>query len=172
MNIKVMSRAEAVRFTHRNVAMNNDNTKNHYFIISISNKFDETPLFAADPDCKGICYLNFDDVEKGEKNCISEYDVENLMYFLVKAFKKNPNVENIIVHCQAGQSRSAGMAAALLKFYNGDDWEIFNNPRYTPNMTVYRMVLERLMGAIIDEEEINIKEQKNIAIWKAYNEIE
>lgn len=172
MNIKVMSRAEAIRFTHRNVSMNNDNIKNHYFIISISNKFDERPCFASDPDCKGICYLNFDDVEKGEKNCITEHDIDLLVYFLVKAFKKNPQVENLIVHCEAGVSRSAGLAAALMKFYNDDDMPIFNNPKYCPNMTVYRMVLERLMGRIVDEKEIKTKEEKNIALWKGYNELE
>ena len=165
MKIQVMSRPQCIKYTY------SQEPKKPYFIISITNEFDERPRFKADPNCKGICYLNFDDVEKGEKNCISTFDVEYLMYFLLKAFKKSPEVENIIVHCEAGQSRSAGMAAALMKFYNGDDWDIFNNPRYTPNMTVYRMVLEHFMKDF-DEKEAKTKEERNIALWKAYNEIE
>ena len=166
-----MNRRDAVKFTYSHIPMSNDKLKNHYFIISISNQFDEHPHFAHDDDCKGICYLNFDDVEKGEKYCMTESDLDYLMYFLTKAFKLHPYVENMIVHCEAGQSRSAGMAAALLKFYNGDDWEIFNNPKYTPNMTIYRMVLERLMGSI-NEDEVKTKEEKNIALWKAFNDID
>ena len=54
-------------------------------------------------------------------------------------------VDKIIVHCGAGQSRSAGVAAAILKYYTGDDSKIFNNPRYTPNMLCYRRILEALM---------------------------
>ena len=166
MNIKVMSRPQCIKYTY------SQESKEPYFIISISNEFDEHPRFKADPNCLGICYLNFDDVEKGEKNCITESDIDYLEYFLSRAFKKHPHIENIIVHCEAGVSRSAGMAAALMKFYNDDDSLIFDNPIYCPNMTVYRTVLERLMGRIIDDEEIKTKEEKNIALWKSYHGLE
>lgn len=48
---------------------------------------------------------------------------------------------HVIIHCTAGKSRSAAAAAALHLILNGDDSVIFNNPRYSPNMRVYRMVL-------------------------------
>lgn len=50
----------------------------------------------------------------------------------------------IIVHCDAGISRSSAVAAAILKYYTGDDSRIFDNHRYSPNMWVYRKVLEEL----------------------------
>lgn len=50
--------------------------------------------------------------------------------------------KEIIIHCTAGRSRSAAVAAALHKVLNGSDEPIFGNNRYSPNMRVYRMVLE------------------------------
>lgn len=51
-------------------------------------------------------------------------------------------IEVIVVHCAAGQSRSAGVAAALHRVLNGDDSVIFNDKRYTPNMWIYQTLLK------------------------------
>lgn len=54
----------------------------------------------------------------------------------------------VMVHCDAGISRSAAVAAALSKVYNGDDFEFFTGgsmygaPHYAPNMLVYKTLLE------------------------------
>ena len=48
-------------------------------------------------------------------------------------------VDQIIVHCDAGQSRSVGCVAAIKKWYTNDDEEFF---RGTPNMHCYHLVLE------------------------------
>ena len=50
-------------------------------------------------------------------------------------------VDFFIVHCEAGISRSAGVAAALSKIYNGNDNHIFNCGKYLPNMLVYKTIL-------------------------------
>ncbi len=61
-------------------------------------------------------------------------------------------IDTIIVHCDAGQSRSAGVAAAIAKFFNGDDEQFFSgggmygSPRYTPNRLAYRKVLQAFHG--------------------------
>jgi predicted protein tyrosine phosphatase len=60
---------------------------------------------------------------------------------IVDLLDAHPEAERVIVHCTAGKSRSAAVAAALMKSIEGDDSPIFNNPRYKPNMRVYRMVL-------------------------------
>lgn len=52
---------------------------------------------------------------------------------------------DFIVHCDAGISRSSGVAAAILKAKTGDDSQIFNNPKYRPNMRCYRIVLDEFM---------------------------
>lgn len=50
-------------------------------------------------------------------------------------------VDLILVNCVAGISRSAGIAAALSKIYNGDDSFYFK--KYLPNMLVYRTILQQ-----------------------------
>jgi len=58
--------------------------------------------------------------------------------------------EVVIVHCGMGQSRSPAVAAALSRWFNGDDSAFFpsagmyGRPAYTPNMLVYRVLLNRL----------------------------
>ena len=50
-------------------------------------------------------------------------------------------IEALYIHCDAGISRSAGVAAALSKIYFGDDSAYFNGGVYHPNMRVYRLIL-------------------------------
>jgi protein-tyrosine phosphatase len=50
-------------------------------------------------------------------------------------------IERIIVHCDAGVSRSAAVGAALARAFSGDDAEFFAG-RYRPNVRVYRTLLE------------------------------
>ena len=51
-----------------------------------------------------------------------------------------------VVHCEAGISRSAGIATALSRFYNHD--ETFFLVHYRPNVWVRRLMLEALASAI------------------------
>ena len=46
----------------------------------------------------------------------------------------------VVVHCEAGVSRSPAVAAALCKGLGGNDLQFFR--RYQPNMHVYRLMLE------------------------------
>ncbi len=49
----------------------------------------------------------------------------------------------LIVHCDEGVSRSAGIAAAILRHYTGDDAQIFDNVfSYNPNMWCHFKVLK------------------------------
>lgn len=53
---------------------------------------------------------------------------------LIKKFIYAHNVNRIIIHCDAGVSRSAGIGAALNKYFNGRDQFYFDN--YCPNMHI------------------------------------
>ena len=92
---------------------------------------------------KRILRLEFDDVDRGSL-AMTEEDAASIAEFV----EENKG-RTIIVHCDAGISRSAGIAAAIMKHYNGDDSPIFNNPWYCPNMLCYRMVLEQLEGRMV-----------------------
>ena len=110
-------------------------------VISISSMDEELPQFTNKN--MAILYLHFDDVDKGKPNYINETHANEIKNF-VKSIRDN-NYQNLVVHCGAGVSRSAGVAAALMKYLYDDDWPVFNSPKYQPNMTCYRMVLEKLM---------------------------
>jgi predicted protein tyrosine phosphatase len=116
---------------------------------------------------RGVLHLSFDDVERGEPNCMIEWDAIQIAQWVNMVKDK---VERIIVHCEAGVSRSAGVAAAIMKFLNGDDMPIFQNGRFCPNMTCYRLTLNALMDSVSDDE-ISDKEQINIAAWREANDM-
>jgi predicted protein tyrosine phosphatase len=64
-------------------------------------------------------------------------EILNWTKALIKA-----EIELIIVQCNAGISRSSGVAAALSLIINGDDSWIFDDKRYLPNRLVYRTILQ------------------------------
>lgn len=85
--------------------------------------------------------LNFAEIDF---NCdtfraITENDVENILQFVEK---NKELVDLFVIHCGAGISRSSGIAAALSKIYNDDDSWVFKNPKYMPNMRVYKKILD------------------------------
>ena len=59
---------------------------------------------------------------------------------IIAAVRMHPDAEELLVHCDAGFSRSPAVAAALSKALTGDDKHFFRT--YSPNMRVYRTILE------------------------------
>ena len=91
--------------------------------------------------CKTL-FLRFEDTADPDSDfAITTKDADKIAKF-VKNLDKD--IEQIIVQCEAGVSRSAGVAAAILKHYSGDDSQIYDNPKYIPNNLCYRKVLEAL----------------------------
>lgn len=88
----------------------------------------------------GVYRAVFDDTDGDDG--INRQQAKEMAEFVKKA--TNYNIDHIIVHCGAGQSRSAGVAAAILKWITGDDMQIFGDPKYTPNMRCFRYMLEAL----------------------------
>ena len=136
MKITVMNRADAVRYSYRP-----QNERSAVISISTPNEEYNGNIYSSIYNkISGVLRLWFDDVESGQ-DCIQNEDAEKIKRF-VEAHKE----DQIIIHCDAGISRSAGIAAALMKYYNGDDSSIFDNPRYCPNMLCYRTMLNVLMA--------------------------
>lgn len=96
-----------------------------------------------------ILFLEFDDTDN-DKDGIQRKDATRIRTFLIKNIPKY-NIDTILVNCNAGQSRSAGVAAALMYYFNNDDTPIFGNYKYTPNMKCYRTVLNRIFEEDYDE---------------------
>lgn len=111
-------------------------------VISIRTFGDLLPIELADNSIANLIHTEFFEfndeiVDLPQLHCIQTADAVRIAETV---FKYKDKVSQIIVHCDAGISRSAGVAAAISKFFNNDDM-IFFTTIYTPNMTCYSEVL-------------------------------
>ena len=148
MVIEIMGRKELLTYSF---SKNNEKTA----VISISNRDEDQLSLHNDPDngIEAICYVSFDDVEIGKVNCITDDDAKRISSFVYEVISKK---DKLIVQCGAGISRSAGVAAAILKHFSDNDMLIWGNFRYYPNILCYRKVLAAFNG-VIDEQELREK---------------
>lgn len=154
------------RFTASEYSKNTNIPKTIIISITDIGSFENT--FAQNDQIIDILRLQFYDCDFGDLGHITDEDGKKIIEFVNKYLK---NIEQIVVHCEGGVSRSAGVCAALMKIINGNDWEIFNNAKYCPNMTCYRTVLETYFGSY-DETEANEKLTHNIKIWRKANDLD
>ena len=161
MEFEVLSRSNAKRLSYK------PNIKD-CIIISITDFGSNPNQFAENPHIKNVIKLQFDDVDFNDNNCITKTDGKKIIDFVNRYVNK---VDKIIVHCEAGVSRSAGVCAALMHIINGDDSPIFNNPKFCPNMACYRTVMEAYYD-FYNEEEAKSKIVRNIKLWKMANELD
>ena len=134
-------------------------------IISIIDIGASENTFQPNTQIIDILHLQFYDCEFGDIGHITKEDGKKIIEFVNKYVN---DIEQIVVHCESGISRSAGVCAALMKILNNDDYYIFNNPKFCPNMTCYRTVLETYFGSY-NEIESNEKIAHNINIWREFN---
>ena len=137
MNIKVMSKFEAIEYNYR------EDIQNNYIIISISSiDTEEHVLFSPNNKCKGVIRLKFNDLERdyGDKiRAPRQGDFSGLKMF-IDDFVERGNIEDIIVHCEAGISRSSALGAVIAQYLGLDEFNlIWNNDKYIPNERVYRL---------------------------------
>jgi len=87
--------------------------------------------------------LEFFDIEEsiGDLAMMSDDQAKQVVDF-ANAWKDK--VKLFVVHCEAGICRSAGVAAALSKWLNGED--MFFYKTYCPNRWVYKQVLKAIYG--------------------------
>lgn len=139
MKIKVMPRNECVRYCHK---PHNESS----IIVSINTPwaaYDSAPFGNEENKVISILRLWFDDVDEKITNCMNEDHAKAIKDFVDRYADYDVTV---IVHCDAGVSRSAGVAAALSEYYNGDDSYFFDSGYYTPNMLCYRAMMDELHG--------------------------
>jgi predicted protein tyrosine phosphatase len=118
------------------------NSEGEFALISICGYEDTPAQLEENSTLKEKLFLVFDDVEAPHKNQITKKQAKQIAKFV----KENKDlVDGFIVNCMAGISRSAGVAAAILKYFTNDDTQIFDSANYCPNMTCYREVLNALM---------------------------
>jgi predicted protein tyrosine phosphatase len=115
-----------------------------YIMISTIDVDSEDNVFEDNDNCKGIICRRFED----EDDSTRKYAPNAIDGSAIASFVKHyiDEVELIICHCEAGMCRSAGVAAAISKWANGDDEYFFTGDGgFIPNKLVYRLVLSSLM---------------------------
>jgi len=130
-----------------------------HVIISITNPGSRPAVIKENEYTLDVLRLSFEDEEDTEK---AGWDIRRLEAWekhfgpwrpfrkadaeAIRDLVTSCEPEAVIVHCEAGISRSAATAAALAKHYNGDDRVFWMMPRYNPNKLVYRVLLDVLGG--------------------------
>lgn len=101
-----------------------------YLVISISSHEEPTVAIPSNDNCVDKLFLKFDDVSYETQKTLAYYD--SVAYSMIKedaikildfVFKYKDDVNDIIVHCEAGISRSPAIAVALSEILNGKDQE-------------------------------------------------
>jgi predicted protein tyrosine phosphatase len=114
-----------------------------HLVVSIRTPGDELATIYTTPSTLKVLYLAFYDliheVDGTEEKDADMFQPAQARQILAMV-KAHPEAEHLIVHCDAGLSRSQGVGAALSKILEGDDSHYFK--RYHPNTRVYRMILE------------------------------
>ncbi len=133
---KIMSRNGCEKYCHKH----HDESS---IIISIKSTWDrvEPDVFSnADNGVKHILSLSFDDVELEDSAsaCMQFSDGAKIAEFINNYFSE---ADVIIVHCDGGVSRNAGVMAAILRVTIGRDSPVFDNKTKHPNMTCYLRTL-------------------------------
>lgn len=67
-------------------------------------------------------------------------------------FVKHLEADVLYCCCDAGESRSPAVAAAVMRCFGMDDMLVWRNPHYHPNMLVFEMMTNVLDAEVSDEE--------------------
>lgn len=97
-------------------------------------------------NCKDALNIWFSDITDKERErkdkfikLITDEDAKEIYKFVMQL--KETDVEQLIIHCNMGISRSPAVAAAISKALTGSDKEFFDG-KFVPNMAVYYTVLK------------------------------
>ena len=113
-----------------------------YIVVSVSNPDASEVVLIDSPLCRAVLRLRFHDRNRPSPNhpdkvLMTEADAHAILAFVEQYL---PFVETIVCQCDAGLSRSAGLAAALSRILQNDDRYFFQ--RFAPNEWVYQKLLE------------------------------
>ena len=79
----------------------------------------------------------------GDALCLSNRKLLVILDRIRALLEQYPDCD-ILIHCDAGISRSAGVAAAILEAWGGNPRTLFDSPWYEPNLHCYRVTLKAL----------------------------
>lgn len=106
---------------------------------------------------KNKLLLTFDDIAANRSNGFNKTHAKKIINFINTI---NFNKYILYVCCDSGESRSAAIAASILKKYKKSDLSIWNNCNYHPNTFIYKMLCDE-MGLKISPLQVKIKKYIN-----------
>ena len=105
-----------------------DDIKVPYLVISISSHEEHYCPIPSNEHCLDKIFLKFDDQSYQEQITFAQYEGvaypmkdEDAVKLLKFVLKYKDDVNDIIVHCEAGLSRSPAIALALSEILNGEE---------------------------------------------------
>jgi predicted protein tyrosine phosphatase len=110
-----------------------------YVVISITTTADDVARVPPSRLCRGVLRIAFADIDRPLSGAVM-FDASHARAICAFISEHRGSIERIIVHCDAGFSRSPAVAAAIAKCLGEDDAEFFR--RYQPNMHVYQTLLD------------------------------
>lgn len=142
INIIALSREKAIRLSYSDF----DNNK---IIISIRDPNNVKPEFNINnSSIKDILYLSFYDISEEAKSIFGGYEsMSPIDAILIRDFvlKWQNEIDAIWVQCEMGMSRSAGIAAAIMEYFDMDSKEILESNQYYPNKLCYDLTKNELI---------------------------
>lgn len=129
-----------------------------YAIINCSER---TSQYLSSQRC--LLQLHFIDTEDEDNpKSFSLDNGEKIKSFIVSL---PSNITDLFVLCDAGESRSTAIAAAILIFLGRSDKPVWDNPFYHPNTLVFRRLC-KVFGIEMTEEQIESKKKQNEYAFK------
>lgn len=178
--VKVMSATDALaRVWNGGLFRKNTSQGSDYVIVSNTDEKDleKIPIrFHPAKNLVGVLHLPFIDIPPSKieptKTVYEQYELDNnafskeltysLIGFVDDYKEKYPNV-NVLVHCEAGVSRSQAIGA-FLEVYLSQDYSNLHERLHNWNLEYFKVCLEALLDVTTDEELVYIA--KNLLRYK------
>lgn len=114
-----------------------------HIVISITSAPSDTARIPSSSALRGLLRLSFADAD--EPSELTLFDDQHALE-IVTFLRAHPEVDRLVIHCDAGLSRSPAIAAAIARADGQDDSLWFE--RYRPNPRVYRLLLNALTESV------------------------
>lgn len=166
--VKVMSATDALaRVWNGGLFRKNTSQSSDYVIVSITDEKDlkKIPIrFHPAKNLVGVLHLPFIDIPPSKidttKTVYEQYELDNnafskelaysLIGFIDNYKEKYPKI-NVLVHCEAGVSRSQAIGA-FLEVYLSQDYSNLHERLHDWNLEYFKVCLEALLDVTTDEE--------------------
>ena len=158
MKYKIASRNDVFRYSlhpHKERAL----------VISATDKYSPPAKILQNPQYNGIMAtkrVKFDDVSLGRPNCITKEDAKEIAKFIKR--HKDSQYDLLIVNCEVGVCRSAGICAAIMRYMGHDYKQLFASKTFKPNIGCFKLLCEAL-GVQVSPKELEELRALNKQVW-------